>query len=89
MTRTGDVNLFPVYAPTGELYWLQSDGYAQAKVRAIAVGATSTEPIARDVMKADAIGSFDVLPDGSLVFEQNRQFLDGNRSCCLVTPEAL
>ncbi len=72
VTRTGDVNFFPVYAPDGkELYWVQSDGYAQAKIRAISVG-VGAEP--RDVMRADSIGSFDVLADGSLVFEQNRQF---------------
>ncbi len=71
LTQTGDVNFFPVYSPDGkELYWLQNDGYHQAKVRALAAGAR--EP--RDVMKADSIGSFDVLPDGSLVFEQNRAF---------------
>ncbi len=71
LTRTGEVNLFPVYGASGELFWLQSDGYSQAKVRAIS-SAPGAE--ARDVMRADAMGSFDVLADGSLVFEQNRLF---------------
>jgi len=75
LTRTGEVNVFPVYAPDGkELYWLQSDGYSQAKIRALSVGAGASGAIARDVMRADAIGSFDVLADGSLIFEQNRLF---------------
>lgn len=70
VTTTGDVNFFPVYAPGGELYWLQSNGYDQAKILAVAAGGTT----ARDVMRADSLGSFDVLADGSLVFEQNRLF---------------
>lgn len=73
LTQSAQANLFPRYSSDGtRLYWLQSDGYSPAVVRSMPVGATSA--MARDVVQIDGIGSFDVLPDQSLVYEQNRQY---------------
>ena len=69
LTRTGETNNFPQYAADGkELLWLASDGYHQATIRALPVGADASA--ARDVVQLDAIGPFDLLGDGSLVYEQ-------------------
>jgi Tol biopolymer transport system component len=73
LTTTGEGNFFPRYSDDGkELYWLQSNGYREPRIRAVPVGSDTLEP--RNVIRADAMGSFDVMPDGSLVFEQTRVF---------------
>jgi Tol biopolymer transport system component len=73
LTTTAEVNYFPQYTGDGkEIVWLQSDGYSQAMVRAMPVG--GDQRAARDVVRLDALGPFDVLPDGSLTYEQSRQF---------------
>ncbi|HET7500317.1 MAG TPA: hypothetical protein VFK02_04915, partial [Kofleriaceae bacterium] len=69
LTHTAESNLWPHYSADGkELWWVQSDGYSIARVRAMPVGGDQSQ--ARDVMVADAMGPFDLLDDGSLVFEQ-------------------
>ena len=69
LTRTGEANVWPHYTRDGkELVWQQSDGYAIARVRALPVGGDATA--ARDVVRIDALGPFDVLADGSLIYEQ-------------------
>jgi len=73
LTDSAELNVLPHYTADGsELYWLQSDGYRQAHVRAMPVGGTVRE--ARDVVQIDAMGPFDVLADGSLVYEQGRLY---------------
>jgi Tol biopolymer transport system component len=73
LTNTGEINFFPRYSDDGkELYWTQIDGYHAPLVRAMPVGGDAKH--ARNVMRADGMGDFDLLPDGSLVFEQSRVF---------------
>jgi hypothetical protein len=69
LTDTAEGNFFPRYSPDGkELVWAQSDGYRKPWVRALPVGGDPRA--ARDVVQIEAMGPFDLLPDGSLVFEQ-------------------
>ena len=69
LTHTAEVNHFAHYSADGrELVWQQSDGYHQPWIRAIPVGGTAEQ--ARNVVQIDAMGPFDLLADGSLVFEQ-------------------
>ncbi len=73
LTATGETNLYPQYSADGrEIYWLASDGYALPKVRAMPVGKDASS--ARDILQIDALGPIDLLPDGSFVYEQGRQF---------------
>ncbi|HWU86370.1 MAG TPA: hypothetical protein VN253_03820, partial [Kofleriaceae bacterium] len=69
LTSTAEANFFPRYTADGkELIWLQGDGYSQTRVRAMPVG--GDQRAARDVVKIDAMGPFDLYPDGSMVYEQ-------------------
>jgi len=69
LTDTAEINFFAQYGDDGrEIYWLQSDGYRRPHVRAMPVGGDAKQ--ARDVAQLEAMGPFDVLPDGSFVFEQ-------------------
>jgi hypothetical protein len=73
LTHSAESNLLAHYTADGkELYWLEYTGYDLAKVRAIPVGGDVSS--ARDVVQIDALGPFDVEPDGSLVYEQGRQW---------------
>jgi Tol biopolymer transport system component len=73
LTHSAENNLLPRYSADGkELIWQQYDGYTLPRVRAMPVGADVAA--ARDVVQIDGMGPFDVLPDGSLVFEQGRVF---------------
>ncbi len=73
LTSSAEANLLPHYSADGkELYWLQYDGYTLPAVRAIPVGGDAKS--ARDVVQIDAMGPFDLLPDGSMVYEQGRVF---------------
>ncbi len=73
ITHTGDNNLFAHYSRDGrELYWQQADGYHPTRVRAVPVGADASH--AHPIVQLEAMGSFDLLPDGSLIYEQNRRF---------------
>ncbi|HTL38200.1 MAG TPA: hypothetical protein VL326_33955 [Kofleriaceae bacterium] len=75
LTTTAESNLLPRYSADGkELYWLFYDGYSLPRVRAMPVGGTLAKEGARDVVQIDAMGPFDLLPDGSLVYEQGRQY---------------
>ncbi|HVK87667.1 MAG TPA: DPP IV N-terminal domain-containing protein [Kofleriaceae bacterium] len=73
LTTSAETNFFPHYSADGkELVWFQSDGYSNAKVRAMPVG--GDQRAARDVVQMDAMGPFDLLEDGSLLYEQSRLF---------------
>lgn len=73
LTSTAETNLYPNYsADSRELYWMQYDGYSLPRVRAMPVAGGQAK--ARDIAQIDALGPFVVLPDGSLVYEQGRQF---------------
>src|SRR5690606_34522594 len=73
LTTTAESNRFPQYSADGrEIYWLAYDGYSLPTVRAMPVGKDAAS--ARDVVQIDALGPFDLLPDGSFVYEQGRQY---------------
>ncbi len=73
LTTTGETNSLAQYSADGkELVWLQYDGYRDFKLRAMPVGADARS--ARDVMDPDGLGPYDLLDDGSFVFEQGRPF---------------
>jgi hypothetical protein len=71
LTHSGEANVWQHYSRDGkELIWQQLDGYTAGRVRAMPVGSDVTR--ARDVVRIDGIGPFDLLDDGSLVYEQAR-----------------
>jgi hypothetical protein len=71
LSHSAESNFWPHYTADGnELYWVQYDGYSLPCVRAMPVGGDQRQ--ARDVARIDAMGPFDLLGDGSLVFEQTR-----------------
>jgi len=77
LTATAEANFYPRYTADGkELVWLQSDGHRKAWVRALPVGGDPraardvVHDSVRDIVQLDAMGPFDLLPDGSFVFEQ-------------------
>ncbi|HEX4420965.1 MAG TPA: hypothetical protein VH165_23775 [Kofleriaceae bacterium] len=73
LTHSAENNLWPHYSADGkQLYWQQSDGYTLPWVRAMPVGGDHTS--AYDVVQVDGMGPFDLLPDGSLVYEQSWLF---------------
>jgi Tol biopolymer transport system component len=73
LSHSAESNFWPHYTADGkELYWVQFDGYSLPCVRAMPVGGDQRQ--ARDVARIDAMGPFDLLGDGSLVFEQTRTY---------------
>jgi len=73
LTHSAENNFNAKYTADGkELIWQQFDGYHEPQLRAMPVGGDVTA--ARDIMRLDAMGPFDLLPDRSLVFEQGRVF---------------
>jgi hypothetical protein len=71
LSHSAESNFWPHYTADGkQLYWVQYDGYSLPCVRAMPVGGDQRQ--ARDVARIDAMGPFDLLGDGSLVFEQTR-----------------
>jgi hypothetical protein len=73
LTHSAEANVWPHYTRDGkELVWQQSDGYTLGRVRAMPVGGDVAA--ARDVVQIEAIGPFDLLADGSLIFEQGWQY---------------
>ena len=69
LTASAEANFFPQYTADGkELIWIQGDGYSRTRVRAMPVG--GDQRAARDVVRIDAMGPFDLLPDGSMIYEQ-------------------
>src|SRR5690606_16001194 len=73
LTTTAESNRVPHYSADGrELYWAQADGYRMPHLRAMPVGGDASQ--ARDVVQVDAMGPDDLLSDGSIVYEQGRQF---------------
>lgn len=73
LTISGESNLIAHYSADGqELVWLQYDGYREPVLRAMPVGGDVRG--ARDIVQIRGMGPFDLLPDGSVVFEQGRLF---------------
>jgi hypothetical protein len=73
LTFSAEANVAPAYAPGGaELWWLQADGVSRARIRAMPVGGNVGD--AHDVVHLDRLGTWDILADGSLVFEQSQTF---------------
>ncbi len=73
LTTSAEGNLWAQYTADGrEIVWLQYDGYSNAMVRAMPVGGDVSQ--ARDVISAEAMGPFSLETDGSIVYEQGRQF---------------
>ncbi|MEJ7597445.1 MAG: hypothetical protein WKG01_06005 [Kofleriaceae bacterium] len=69
LTRSAESNFNAKYTEDGKaIVWIQSDGYRQPHVRTMPVGGDIRQ--ARDVVQLEAMGPFDLLPDGSFVFEQ-------------------
>jgi hypothetical protein len=73
LTHSAESNLWPHYSADGkELWWVESDGRALPRVRAMPVGGDQTS--ARDIAQIDALGPFDLMSDGSIVYEQGRTY---------------
>jgi hypothetical protein len=73
LTHSGEGNMLPQYTADGrELVWQQYDGYSQPVVRAMPVGGDVAA--AHDVAQIDSMGPYDLLDDGSLVYEQGRLY---------------
>ncbi len=73
LTTTAEANVWAQYTADGrEIEWLQYDGYSNPTVRAMPVGGDQTQ--AHDVVQIDAMGPFTLETDGSIVFEQGRQY---------------
>ena len=73
LTTTAEGNLWAQYTHDGKhIEWLQYDGYTNPIVRAMPVGGTQAD--AHDVVQIDAMGPFTLETDGSIVFEQGRQY---------------
>ena len=73
LTHSAEANVWAHYSADGKwLYWSQYDGYSLPTVRRMPVGKDVSA--ATDVIQIDAMGPFDLLPDGSLVYEQGRTF---------------
>jgi Tol biopolymer transport system component len=69
LTTTGELNFWPQYSADGKsIYWVQSSGRRRPHVRALPVGGDETH--ARDITQIEAMGPFDLLADGSIIFEQ-------------------
>jgi hypothetical protein len=65
----------PRYTPDGrELYFTENDGASRDAIRAIPVGGDRRS--ARDVVALDRLGTFDLEPDGAIVFEQTQFYRD-------------
>jgi Tol biopolymer transport system component len=73
LTHTAESNMWPHYTRDGShLVWVQSDGYNLTYVRTLPVGGDDKD--GHNIAQIDNIGPIDVLPDGSIVYEQGRQY---------------
>jgi Tol biopolymer transport system component len=73
LTHSAESNVQAKYSADGrELYWYQYDGYSLPMIRAMPTGTDVAH--AHDVLQLDGMAFFDVLPDGSIVYELARQF---------------
>jgi hypothetical protein len=73
ITHAAMTTVQPKYSADGrELYWYQYDGYSLAWIRAMPVGGDAKQ--ARNVVQLEAMAYFDVLPDGSIIYEQTRTY---------------
>jgi Tol biopolymer transport system component len=73
LTHSAESNFWAHYSADGKwLYWVQNDGYSLNMVRAMPVGKDVSA--AKDIVQIDAMGPYDLLPNGSLVYEQGRTY---------------
>ncbi len=73
LTHTAETNAVPRYSADGrEIYWQQYDGYSLAQVRAMPID--GDQKGSREVIQLDAMGKYDLEPDGSIVYEQGRVY---------------
>jgi Tol biopolymer transport system component len=71
ITHTAESNMWPHYSRDGaRLEWVQSDGYNLQYVREAPVGKGDAD--GSNVAQIDNMGPFDLLPDGSIVYELGR-----------------
>lgn len=65
----------PRYSPDGrELLFTENDGAGRDAIRAIPVGADRRS--VRDVVALDRLGTFDLEPDGAIIYEQTQFYRD-------------
>jgi hypothetical protein len=73
ITHSAETNVQARYSADGkDLYWYQYDGYTLPKIRATPVGHDVSS--ARDILQLDGMAFYDILADGSIVYEVARQF---------------
>jgi hypothetical protein len=72
LTFSGEVNFFPRYRADDRVVWLRSDRYTPGKYVAMSPRAPGAEP--RAVLDDDALGKFDLAPDGSALYSQTRTY---------------
>ena len=73
VTHTAESNMWPHYSPDSKrLVWVQSDGYNFTYVREVAQG--DDDKLGHNVANIDNIGPFDLLSDGSIVYELGRVY---------------
>ncbi|MGE5182750.1 MAG: hypothetical protein ACM31C_11835 [Acidobacteriota bacterium] len=73
LTTSALTNVQAHYSADGrELYWYQYDGYSLPVIRAMPIGTDSSR--AHDIVQLDGMAFYDLLPDGSVIYEQGRQF---------------
>ena len=65
--------MWPHYTLDGSrLVYVQSDGYNLEYIRSTPVG--SDDKVGESIAQIDSIGPFDLQADGSLIYEQGRQY---------------
>jgi hypothetical protein len=73
LTHSAESNFWAHYTADGkQLYWVEYNGYTLPRVRAMPVGGDQRD--AHDVAMIDGIGPYDLLGDGSLIYEQTRAY---------------
>jgi hypothetical protein len=73
LTFTAEGNYSPHYTRDGaRIIWQQSDSYTDARLRAMPVGGNAGR--AEDYVRIDRLGDYDLLADGSMVFERGTTY---------------
>jgi Tol biopolymer transport system component len=73
ITHSAETNVQAKYSADGkELYWYQYDGYTLPRIRSTPIGKDVDS--ARDIVQLDGMAFFDLLADGSVIYELGRQY---------------
>ena len=73
ITHSAETNVQARYSADGkDLYWYQYDGYSLPRIRATPVGHDVAD--ARDIVQLDGMAFFELLGDGSVIYELARQY---------------